>query len=104
MNVWRSGVAVISAIVSLYAVAEVAVWHDPLPLPIAIVAILVCALALLERGRYRSGETRGRNVAATSETFFDPTTGRSTRVFYDPHTGAREYRPDTSRSDATPIR
>jgi hypothetical protein len=40
--------------------------------------------------RYRGG-SQG-NFKPTSEVFKDPTTGKLTRVYEDPSTGARQYR------------
>jgi hypothetical protein len=42
--------------------------------------------------RYR--RPGGPGVRPTAELFIDPETGRRTRVWYDPTTGAREYRPE----------
>jgi hypothetical protein len=45
--------------------------------------------------RYRSDEkATGESARPTSEVFTDPASGKSMRVWYDPATGEREYRPD----------
>lgn len=71
------------------------------PLVIGIGLILV---ALYENGRYQAGRQSGTEATLaagriarferTDEVFSDPTTGRLTRVWYDPTTGEREYRPE----------
>ena len=43
--------------------------------------------------RYR-GDNQG-NFKPTSEVFKDPTSGKLTRVYEDPETGARQYREES---------
>jgi hypothetical protein len=55
-------------------------------------------IVLLEQRRYRAAAD-GREVAAdghrpTDEVFVDPTTGQRTRVWIDPRSGERSYRPE----------
>lgn len=52
-------------------------------------------LSLLFEGRYRRGAaaTAGSRFEPTGEKFIDPGTGQPVEVYYDPKTGAREYRP-----------
>ena len=53
-------------------------------------------IALFERLRYGAGrgeEGAGR-LHPTEERFIDPSTGERTRVWIDPHSGERAYRPD----------
>ena len=65
------------------------------------VVLLIAALVLIVAGaivgwdRYRPGR-HGPNPHAhpTSEVFIDPETGGRMRVWFDPATGARDYRPD----------
>jgi len=62
----------------------------------ALGALILGVAAAYEHGRYRArvqGAERGR-FQRTDEVFTDPTTGRLTRVWYDPASGARDYRPD----------
>jgi hypothetical protein len=62
-----------------------------------IVGIVVVgvAAAVLGWDRYRSsGKTAGESSQPTGEVFTDPATGKPMRVWYDPTTGEREYRPD----------
>jgi hypothetical protein len=58
---------------------------------VAVIALIVAG-AVIGWERYR----RGIAVVAlpTTEVFIDPETGRRTRVWYDPTTGARDYRPE----------
>lgn len=61
-------------------------------IPFAIVAVLIGLYFAFDRRRYRgraSGDQR-----PTSEVFRDPSTGQVTRVYEDPETGARHYRPE----------
>lgn len=45
------------------------------------------------RGSRKSGDT-SKGSEATSEVFIDPATGKRMRVWYDPASGHREYRPE----------
>ena len=61
---------------------------------IAVVLIgIVTALFGLDRYRGRQKST-GSTAQPTDEVFIDPETGRKMRVWYDQHSGKREYRPD----------
>jgi hypothetical protein len=61
---------------------------------IAIVVVGVVA-ALFGFDRYRSTHKAGHETAQpTQEVFTDPTSGKPMRVWYNPATGEREYRPD----------
>jgi hypothetical protein len=64
-----------------------------------ILAIVIAGvvIALFGWDRYRgnrkaAGGTSG--ARPTDEAFIDPETGRRMRVWYDPHTGQRDYRPE----------
>ncbi len=66
-------------------------------LVVLVVVIAGIVIALLGWDRYRGNRKNASNDSAsqpTSEVFIDPETGRRTRVWYDPRTGQREYRPD----------
>jgi hypothetical protein len=66
-------------------------------LVVLVVVIAGIVIALLGWDRYRGNRKNASNDSAskpTSEVFIDPETGRRTRVWYDPTTGQREYRPD----------
>jgi hypothetical protein len=61
---------------------------------LAVVLVGVVA-AVFGWDRYRSGrKTAGESSQPTGEVFTDPATGKQMRVWYDPATGEREYRPD----------
>jgi hypothetical protein len=65
-------------------------------LVILVVVIVGVVAAILGRDRYRGNRNRARDVGAaapTDEVFLDPNTGERMRVWYDPSTGKREYRP-----------
>ena len=51
-------------------------------------------IATFEQVRYRDGASHGAGLRPTDEVFDDPTTGRRMRVWSDPSTGEREYRPE----------
>jgi hypothetical protein len=62
-----------------------------------IVAIVVLGVgaALFGLDRYRgSSKTESESSQPTSEVFTDPATGKQMRVWYNPATGEREYRPE----------
>jgi hypothetical protein len=64
-----------------------------------VLAVVVAGIIIAVFGwdRYRGNrKTPGGAGAAepTSEAFIDPDTGRRMRVWYDPATGQRDYRPE----------
>jgi hypothetical protein len=63
---------------------------------VIVAAVAVGAVAaMLGWDRYRnSGQAPMASSQPTSEVFTDPTSGKPMRVWYDPATGKREYRPD----------
>ena len=67
------------------------------PVEWVLVAVVVLGVvaALFGWDRYRSRhEAAGGSAQPTSEVFTDPATGTAMRVWYDPATGEREYRPE----------
>ena len=62
---------------------------------LAVVVVGVVA-AVFGWDRYRSGRGRadGESSQPTGEVFTDPASGKPMRVWYNPATGEREYRPD----------
>jgi hypothetical protein len=93
MSAFRALLAVGFAILALLAFANVAMWHSASWFPIGFYAALLAVAAAFEAGRYQPN--RGVSTLgwkATGERFFDPTTGTPTEVFYDPKSGARDYR------------
>jgi predicted negative regulator of RcsB-dependent stress response len=62
---------------------------------VAAVVVLGVVVAVFGWDRYRSnGKTNSESSQPTSEVFTDPVSGESMRVWYNPSTGEREYRPD----------
>jgi hypothetical protein len=69
---------------------SVAVW-----VIVAVVVALGVVAAVFGWDRYRSnGKAASESSQPTSEVFTDPASGKSMRVWYNPATGEREYRPD----------
>jgi hypothetical protein len=65
-------------------------------LVIAVVVVGV-VIALFGWDRYRGNRksvSNGSTAQLTDEVFIDPETDRRMRVWYDPKTGQREYRPE----------
>lgn len=81
------------------AVGAVVAWEAGIPFvaaEAALGAVVFALAAAYEHGRYRANVTTkgaGR-FQRTEEVFTDPTTGQLTRVWYDPVSGSRDYRPD----------
>ena len=62
---------------------------------LVVIAGIVIALFGWDRYRdYRKTADNDRASQPTSEAFIDPETGRRMRVWYDPSTGRRDYRPE----------
>ena len=62
---------------------------------VAVVVVIGVVVAVFGWDRYRSdGSSAGDSSQPTEEVFTDPATGKSMRVWYNPATGEREYRPD----------
>ena len=64
---------------------------------ILAVVILGIVIALFGWDRYRGSRKSASGGGAsqpTDEVFIDPETGRRMRVWYDPGTGRRDYRPE----------
>ena len=64
---------------------------------ILAVVIMGIVIALFGLDRYRGSRKQADHSDAaqpTTEAFIDPDTGRRMRVWYDPSTGRREYRPE----------
>jgi hypothetical protein len=61
------------------------------------VVVVGVVIALFGLDRYRGSRksvSNGSSAQLTDEAFIDPETGRRMRVWYDPKTGQREYRPE----------
>ena len=66
---------------------------------LAINGVLIAGGILFERSGYRSQVNRTQGKwQPTGERFNDPTTGQIVEVYYDPQTGARDYR-ESGRQD-----
>jgi hypothetical protein len=62
---------------------------------ILAVVVLGVVVAVFGWDRYRGGRERaGAGSEPTDEVFIDPANGQKMRVWYDPKTGDREYRPE----------
>jgi hypothetical protein len=62
---------------------------------ILAVVVLGIVVAVFGWDRYRGGrESAGAGSKPTDEVFIDPANGQRMRVWYDPKTGDREYRPE----------
>jgi hypothetical protein len=94
VNPFRALLAVGLGVLALLAFANLALWHSAAWFPIGFYATILALGVAFEAGRYRPNHAGVRNSAwqATGERFFDPTTGTPTEVFYDPQSGARDYR------------
>lgn len=69
------------------------------PVEWVILAIVVVGIvvALFGWDRYRGGRKTATGTSAaqpTEEVFIDPQSGKRMRVWYNPATGEREYRPE----------
>jgi hypothetical protein len=64
---------------------------------LAVVVVVGIVVAVFGWDRYRDGPRRAGDLSRaqpTEEVFVDPETARRMRVWYDPDTGRREYRPE----------
>ena len=64
---------------------------------ILAVLVLGAGIAVFGWDRYRGNRKStgtGGSSESTGEVFIDPATGQRMRVWYDPETGNRDYRPD----------
>lgn len=63
-----------------------------------IIAVVIVGIVIAFFGwdRYRGKSRAASNSAAhpTDEVFIDPDSGRRMRVWYDPGSGRRDYRPE----------
>jgi hypothetical protein len=63
---------------------------------ILAVVVLGVVIAIFGWDRYRGGRkpAAGAGAEPTTEVFIDPATGQRMRVWYNPSSGDREYRPE----------
>jgi hypothetical protein len=68
---------------------------NPVEWVVLAVVVVGVVFALFGWDRYRSGrKSVSNNAEPTSEVFVDPVSGKRMRVWYNPRTGQREYRPE----------
>jgi ABC-2 type transport system ATP-binding protein len=70
---------------------------------VTVVVVVGIIIALFGWDRYRGGRNGvggGSHAQPTAEVFVDPDSGRRMRVWYDPDTGHREYRPEEPHAAA----
>lgn len=68
---------------------------NPVAWVILAVVVLGAVIAIFGWDRYRGGrKTTTVGAEPTGEVFNDPATGQRMRVWYDPASGNREYRPE----------
>ena len=71
---------------------------ESLPISAAWVALsgaILLVAAVYEHGRYQAAVAADRSgFQRTEEVFTDPTSGQRMRVWFDPATGQRDYRPE----------
>ncbi len=85
--------AIASVVAVEFAIFEIAALHSYRWVPIGVAALLLLVGGAFEAGRYRQRLDRSSPAwRPTGEKFVDPSTGRTTTVFYDPVTGKRDYR------------
>lgn len=107
----RAGIAIGSAIIIAVGLL-IAIEGAPLVgLLTVVIGVVGAAIVLVERMRYHAdtetvtaragspggvapGEQLEPRFRPTSEVFVDPTTARRMRVYADPATGERRYRPE----------
>ncbi|HEX5451163.1 MAG TPA: hypothetical protein VFW86_02125 [Candidatus Limnocylindrales bacterium] len=59
-----------------------------------VTGAVLLIVAVYEEARYRTRAGRADRFQRTDEVFRDPTSGELTRVWIDPTTGERDYRPE----------
>lgn len=69
---------------------------SPVLIVVIVVVVIGVTIAAFGWDRYRghSGTGREATYQRTDEVFDDPQTGKRMRVWYDPASGRREYRPE----------
>jgi hypothetical protein len=94
----RQSVVILCVALALTAAAQVALGHPFGWVPVGLEAALVALLLVIERGRYRPRINPSAGTwQATGERFRDPVSGELVDVYADAKSGARDYRPVSSR-------
>jgi hypothetical protein len=97
LQVVRLLVAVAAALALLGGLALIVAGFRIEGLYLAGLGTVGVIVVLFERQRYGQAEERRTNVERhrpTDEVFADPTTGERMRVWIDPQSGERSYRPE----------
>ena len=68
---------------------------SPVLVVVLVVVIAGAVIAIFGWDRYHGGRPTGVvGARPTDEVFIDPSSGQRMRVWYDPATGERDYRPE----------
>ncbi len=87
-----AGAILLAIGLALLAAGGLAVWPG---IQLVLVGVIGLVVAFFERLRYgTSRDEAASELRPTDERFIDPTTGQRTRVWIDPASGERTYRPD----------
>jgi hypothetical protein len=87
----RNVILAICALIVVASIVEFALGQRSWLL-FGVQAIVVLALILFERGRYRPPIGSTGEWVPTGERFEDPSSGKTVEVYQNPRTGEREYR------------
>jgi hypothetical protein len=97
-QVLRVGVGVVGGLLLaigllLLAGGGIFAWSG---IQLVVLGAVAVVIAFFERLRYRpaSDRTDHGGMRPTDERFIDPSSGERTRVWIDPQTGERSYRPE----------
>jgi hypothetical protein len=96
LKVLRIGVGIVGALLMaigllLLIAGGALVWPG---IQLVVVGSVGVVIALFERLRYAPQRSTMGELRPTDERFIDPTTGQRTRVWIDPQSGERMYRPE----------
>ena len=98
IHVVRLIVGVLASLMLLGGLAAIAAGYRLEGLYAAGLGAAGIVIIVLERQRYGDSDDERRPATererATDEVFVDPTTGQRTRVWVDPQSGERSYRPE----------
>jgi hypothetical protein len=98
IHVVRLIVGVLAALMLLGGLAAIVAGYRLEGLYVAGLGAAGIVIIVLERQRYGDSEDERRPATErerpTDEVFVDPTTGQRTRVWVDPQSGERSYRPE----------
>jgi len=66
----------------------------PVAVYLLIFGVGLVILTALENWKYHRHQPPGESFVPTDEKYFDEDTGKTMRVYYDPSSGERVYRPE----------